>query len=504
MSISQKDVIYFILTDRFFGKPNPAISDLNRKDPLAWHGGNFEGIIEKIPYLKKLGITALWITPVYWQVPRASGTSQGYHGYWALDFNRVDPHLYADKGYEPGSRKYLRDLVDELHRNDIKLVLDVVVNHAGYDHPGHLGQGENPTPIRPEWFNTNGLSSNDNLIKGELSGLPDFDLDNPNAIDYHIQSLLSWIRETGIDAIRMDTAKHIERGFWSYFKTQLRGLYPDVSLIGEVLVFDIDDLTNYQKNWGFDSLFDFPVQRAIQQVFIGGETLCLFHSPFNNGSGIFERDFAYSNQNRLVSLLDNHDLECRFMTAALQSCNKDYEMATKIVFLALTFIFTTRGIPQIYYGTEIGLEGGADPDNRRDFPWNLIDDKQEVRGAYPHQKAIFDHTCKLIKLRKSSPALYAGFNVCLFADHFVLANLYYVDNCVAITVIHNGWDSMPSSLKISTAIHPSLPERIRQLVNNKDYTCELTGKKISIREGVFEVQMEGKSAFLFLINEPAS
>jgi alpha-amylase len=499
MSISQQDIIYFVLTDRFAGSPASGLPGIDRKNPLAYHGGNFEGIIEKIPYLKNLGITALWITPVYWQVTRPEGSAQAYHGYWALDFNKVDPHLYTEKGYEPGSRLYLKELADELHRNGIKLILDVVVNHAGYEHPGHTGVGENPTSIRPEWFNANPQNSQEFTIKGELSGLPDFNLDNPDVIDYHIESLLAWIRETGIDAIRMDTAKHVERGFWNYFKTQLRGMYPDVSLIGEALIFEIDELTNYQKYWGFDSLFDFPVQRAIQQVFIGGESLCTFHSPFNGGTGIFERDTAYSNQNRLVSLLDNHDLDCRIMTAALRGCNRDYETATKVVCLALTFLFTTRGIPQVYYGTEVGLEGGTDPDNRRDFPWQLISDKNEVLGAFPHQKTIFEHTKKLIAIRKSSPALFAGFHVCLFVDHFVFASLYYIGNEVAITVFHNGWEPMPTAIPINTSNHPEIPTRVRKMINNREYTCELTGKKIFIKNGIFEIQMEGKEGCVFRI-----
>jgi alpha-amylase len=189
------------------------------------------------------------------------------------------------------------------------------------------------------------------------------------------------------------------------------------------------------------------------------------------------------------------------MTAALRSCNNDYAMATRIMRLALTFVFTTRGIPQIYYGTEVGLEGGSDPDNRRDFPWQFIDSKNEVLGAYPHQKSIFTHLKKLISLRKETPALYAGYNVCLFVDHFVLANLYYVEDSIAITIIHNGWDAQPEKLKISIAIHPSLPSRIRNKIDNREYTCSLTGKKIKIRNGEFEVQMEGKTGYLFLCRE---
>jgi len=120
---------------------------------------------------------------------------------------------------------------------------------CGYCHPGQTDAADNPTPIRATWFNPRGLRCEDNLIKGELSGLPDFNLDQIDVIDYHIQLLISWISETGIDAIRMDTAKHVEKGFWNYYKTQVHGRFPEVSLIGEVLTYSIDELTNYQKYW---------------------------------------------------------------------------------------------------------------------------------------------------------------------------------------------------------------------------------------------------------------
>jgi alpha-amylase len=499
MSINQKDIIYFVLTDRFYSAGKPVSKKgLDKNIPNAYHGGNFDGLIEKIPYLKNLGITAVWITPVYWQVDLPADWGQAYHGYWALDFNKVDPHLYTHERYEPGSRKYLKDLCDIFHKNNIKLILDVVVNHAGYNHPGQIGAADNPTPIQPEWFNTKGLSSDQNLIEGELCGLPDFNLDNLDVIDYHVQSLIGWVKETGIDGIRMDTAKHVERGFWNYFKTQIRGKYPEVSLIGEVLEFNIDDLTNYQKFWGFDSLFDFPVQKTIMDVFVYGQSLTMFYSPYNMGFGIFEHDNAYSNQNRLVSLLDNHDLSCRFMTAALKACSNDYRKATDILKLALTFIFTTRGIPQVYYGTEVALEGGSDPDNRRDFPWNKIGSDNEVLPQYKIEKEVFDYTKKLIKLRKKHDALHAGTFVSLYVDHFIFAFLNCFDNDVVITIINNGENEMSEPLKISINNNSNIPSRIKKMIQNKKMTCQLSGIKSLFIDGTLEVKMSGKSAMVMV------
>lgn len=293
MAINQDDIIYFLLTDRFYRNGDSASLDgVDPSKPKHYHGGNFEGIIEKIPYLKNLGVTALWITPVYLQIPdyidpteeTVGNSGYGYHGYWTLDFNQVDPHLYIKKDdYPQGSKWYVRDLVKSLHDNGIKFIMDIVVNHTGYKHPGFINQGDNPTPINPSWFNP---ASAEDEIEGQLAKLPDFDLDSPNVADYHIQSILSWIKETGVDGIRMDTAKHVERIFWQYYKTQVAGLHPDVNLIGEVLDERIEYLSQYQKYWAFDNLFDFPLGKAIEDVFGRGESLTRFVTPYNQGHGI--------------------------------------------------------------------------------------------------------------------------------------------------------------------------------------------------------------------------
>lgn len=500
MAIYQNDIIYFILTDRFYAKPNPArLKGIDRDDPLAFHGGNIDGIIEKIPYLKNLGISALWITPVYLQMQSPRINAQPYHGYWTLDFNAVDPHLYIDNGkYPAGSKLYVKDIADILHKNGIKLILDMVVNHVGYDHPGTTNSEPNPTPIRAHWFNQRGLDSSQNIIEGELSGLPDLDLDQIDVIDYHITAISSWIRETGADCIRMDTAKHVEHGFWNYFKDQIRGRFPDVSLLGEALVFDIDELTDYQKYWGFDSLFDFPVQKAMEKVFIFTSGLTTFYSPFDAGAGILERDTHYSNHNRLVSLLDNHDLPGRFITIALNHFNNDRRMAADVLKLALTFMFTSRGIPQIYYGTEIGMQGGYDPDNRRDFEWEKIGTNNDVKPEYALELEIFEHTKKLIKLRKEHEAFYSGSFVCLYVDYFLMAYLSYSFDSVAVTVIHNGTLPMEDYVNIEIERNEKIPARIKEKLRNTVLTCQLTGAKVQVKNGSFNVKMTRKSALVLM------
>lgn len=497
MAIEQNDIIYFILTDRFYAVENPKVKDKIKKDNLnKYHGGNFEGIIEKIPYLKKLGITALWITPVYLQIDLQN--VDGYHGYWALDFNKINPVLYIDNGkYPEGSKLYLKNLVDELHKNGIKLILDMVVNHTGYNHPVFTKE-ENKTPIKNTWFHESGIPLHLDEISGQLAGLPDFDFDNPDVCDYHIQTIISWIKETGIDAIRMDTVKHIERNFWNYFKTQVKGLYPNISLLGEVLVYDIDQLSEYQKYWAFDKLFDFPMQEAIKQVFINDKPMTIFASPFNNGTGILERDKAYTNHNKLVTLLDNHDLASRFFTCILKKQQNDYEKALIINKLALIFLFTTRGVPQLYYGNEIGMQGYHDPDNRRDFPWEIFDKNYEVKSKYKLEKELFKLTRALIKIRKEQSALSSGISICLYVDDFIFVNLKFVNENIIIAVFHNGWEDMPEAVTIDIQKNIHIPLRIKNYLKNRTMKSLLNDKFFIFKDGIIKFQLKAKKAYILI------
>ena len=498
MSLTQNDIIYFILTDRFYGVPNKDV-ETDQTNPRGYHGGNFPGIIEKIPYLEKLGITALWITPVYLQVPADNNGLFGYHGYWALDFNHIDPHLYIKNDqYEEGSKLYLKDLVTELHKHNIKLVLDIVVNHTGYNHPGITNSEPNPTPIRSNWFNNLNISAENNVIKGQLSGLPDLDLDSPDVSDYHIQAILSWIKETGLDAIRMDTAKHVERSFWYDYKTHVKGQYPEINLLGEVLTYSVEEISQYQQHWAFDNLFDFPMLKAMEWVFAYNNSMETFISPYNMGTGILEKDTIYTNHYKLVTFLDNHDLPARFTTVAMQATGNNYEMATVILRLALSFMFTIRGIPQIYYGTEIAMHGGGDPDNRRDLEWFKLDENYEVLPAFINEKKVFDHLRKLIQIRKKNMALTCGSYICLYVDYFLLVSLRYHEENVVITIIHNGWNKPDHSVTIDIISNSAIPERIKKLIVDRKLECQLTGKIIDVKNGCISAQMDGKSAMILI------
>ncbi len=190
--IGQEDIIYFVLTDRFCDDGSQKNYEVNKQKPNAYHGGNFAGLITKIPYLKNLGVTAVWITPVYLNIHEGPNGAESYHGYWSLDFEKVDNRLYNTKRDLPeGSKQYLKELADALHQNNLKLVLDMVVNHTGYNHPGL--RGDLSTPIRPYWFNPQGDPSPEKMW---LFGLPDLNQSNPEVADYFVNTIIDWIEAT--------------------------------------------------------------------------------------------------------------------------------------------------------------------------------------------------------------------------------------------------------------------------------------------------------------------
>ena len=314
--------------------------------------------------------------------------------------------------------------------------------------------------------------------------------------DYHIQAILSWIKETGLDAIRMDTAKHVERAFWNDYKTHIKGQYQEINLLGEVLIYSIEEISEYQHHWAFDNLFDFPMLKAMEWVFAYNNSMETFVSPYNLGTGILEKDTIYTNHYQLVTFLDNHDLPARFTTVAMQATGDNFESATVILRLALSFMFTIRGIPQIYYGTELAMQGGCDPDNRRDLEWFKLDENYEVLSTFTNEKKVFDHLRRLIHIRKNNMALTCGSFICLYVDYFLLVYLRHHDENVIITIIHNGWNKPDHPVTIEIRSNSAIPERIKDLVSDRIMVCLLTGEIIEVKNGSFSVQMDGKSAMI--------
>jgi alpha-amylase len=497
--ITQSDIIYFLLTDRFYDGDQENNYDVDCRNPLAYHGGDFKGIVEKIPYLKNLGVSVIWMTPVYVNIHLPEERSWGYHGYWTLDFESVDDHLYsAEEGVAKGSKEYLRKLVDILHHNGLKLILDVIVNHVGYNHPGLRGEPE--TKIKPKWFNPRGRYSEEELY---LYGLPDLDHDKAEVADYFVNNILDWIEATGVNGIRMDAVKHVERAFWYHFKNYVRGRYPNVSVIAEVLDMDVGRVSRFQRYFAFDSLFDFPLQQAIWEVFIHDKSLNLIARPRlhdDEPKGVLDKDTLYTNHNRLIVLLDNHDLKKRFFSETFDRYGGDKEKALKVFKIAITFLLTTRGIPQIYYGTEIAMEGYSDPDNRRDMRWEIFNGGLEPSDEYPLEKEAFKHVKKLIALRNRTPALQYASLLTLYADYFVYVYLREFRGDNVIVIINNGHEPMPLPLNVDIGVNSNIPPRIKKNLEGRKLVdkIDLNNPPIHVINGRFEIQLTGKTAAVYM------
>lgn len=494
--ITQDDIIYFVMTDRFFGRNKRTVAPSD----TSIHGGTLDGIIEKLDYLLELGVTAIWVTPVYENI-QGSGTTEPYHYYWPLRFDRIDKRL-LDGTYLPDSA-YIDTFgrfVEMCEAKEMKVVLDMVVNHAGY------GAREQ---FASTWFNTGGSGD----IKGELAGLPDFNHENPEVIDYFINNIEEWITKGKVTNIRMDTVKHVERQFWHYFKTQIRGQYPGICLIGEVLFEgkeDISQLLEYQNYHDFDSIFDFPLCTALRQTFIYNESIRYWiarprlndHEPL----GVLDHDNplkgGYRNASRLVTLLDNHDLQQRIMSHARTKHTGEgagLDWAIRVMKLCLGALFTMRGIPQLYYGTEIGLEGwkvgNDDRDLRRDFPWHVIGDDNYPLPQFRKEREIFEWTRDLIHLRKSNAALKYGTTITLWSDDLVYAFLRIATDDVAFIIINNGYDKMPHPIQLD--LNPSvIPQRVITMISEglKHWRTE---QILTMQSGKLVLSVEGKTIDIF-------
>lgn len=398
----RNQVIYLVIPDRFFNgdTSNDRAGSPNCFDPAAprkFQGGDFKGLASKLPYLKDLGVTAIWTTPAYKQVAQLADGSCGYHGYWA-DFTDPD-----EQAVEPalGTRRDLRRLVRSAQRSGMRFVFDMVANHAGYD--------ARITKSRPDWFHKDPECRNAGPpdIFCPLFGLPDFASEKPEVAIYLAGITKGWATQYPIDGIRMDTARHMPVDYWrTSWIPQIRAARPGIFLLGEVFLEDSANSLKPFLDAGFDSLFNFPLRQALVQSFGKGATVDRIANRMQEDLSILGLDRMLD----LTTLLDNHDTP-RFVNEPGVAVSED-EIRRRY-HMALAALFTLPGIPQLYYGNELGMYGGGDPDNRRMMPswaWDAAGRTGTHTGqAPPDSQRTFELTRQLIALRKAERALSHGY-----------------------------------------------------------------------------------------------
>ncbi len=341
--IGPGDSIYFVLVDRFFDGDKANDGAIDRHDPQAFHGGDLQGVLDKLDYIQKLGFTTVWLSPVF-QMQTTKFMGHGaYHGYWVDDFARVEPRF--------GTAALLRKLSDALHARHMKLLLDIVLNHVGYD---------SPLPKEhPDWFHHNGSITNwsdpRQLTDFDVDGLPDWDQSNPAVYRYLLKTSERWIDLVHPDGFRLDAVKHIPLSFWARYNDAIRGYAgPNFFLLGEDLDGDPPQVAHVMRAGHFSAMFDFPLYFATIDVFCKG-------APPERIGSILSQDDVYDQPQGLVSLVDNHDLP-RLVSA----CGGDLAKARN----ALFFATEARGITSITYGTEKLQPGRSDPANRADLDFS--------------------------------------------------------------------------------------------------------------------------------------
>lgn len=404
--VGPDDVLYLIMIDRFArgsGAQADAVGATHRDRARAYHGGDFSGIQQHLDYLKKLGIQAIWTTPIY-----DNGPQEDYHGYGAIDEYRVEEHF--------GTLASLRRLIAAAHRDGIKVVQDQVANHTGPTHPWvhdwPTPHWYNGIPGRPQTNDFNYVAIVDPhasraMVSRTLDGwfggvLPDLNQHDREVAQYEIQNAEWWLGAAGFDGIRQDTFPDVPCSFWRQWDATLRREFPHVTVVGEVFdphpwvasYFENACLGQQAGNSGL-TVFDYPLYFALRDVFIQGK-------PFTEISDVLAQDRRYRHPGRLVTFIGNHDVP-RFLTAAGGSAAK--------LKLAFTFLLTMRGEPLIYSGDEIGMTGGKDPDNRHDFPGGFPGDQQNAftaAGRTEQQNDIWNHVHRLLTLRRQHAALRHG------------------------------------------------------------------------------------------------
>lgn len=475
------DVLYLIMPDRFAdGNPdNNAVSTLrfpakvDRSDPNARHGGDLAGIRKHLGYIDSLGVTAIWLNPVLENdMPGGS-----YHGYATTDYYRVDPRLGTNDEYTA--------LIADAHSRHLKVVMDMIFNHSGSEHPWMADMPAHDwfnNPKGDKFTNFNLATVNDpyasrydldRTVKGWfVPSMPDLNQENPHLMRYLIQNSIWWIESAKIDGIRMDTYPYADLKPMAQWVEEVQAQYPGFNIVGEAWYPDAPGTAFWQAgshvngiaDTHLPTVMDFPTMLMASRV---------FNQNTDNGTGLYEiyhrlsMDYLYRDPLHVLTFLDNHDTD-RFLLSEPKSLDSWKQ--------AIAFLLTSRGIPQLYYGTELLMAGNrskSDGNVRRDIPGGFPGDKVNQfipMGRSELQNQAYDFIARLAKWRRGNDIIAHG-----SLKHFIPQHGVYVYQRAlhgkSVTVIMNGTDA-PAT--VDTSIYAEI------LPQGSTLTDVATGKTVTI------------------------
>jgi neopullulanase len=494
-SYDSSDVIYLIMSDRFAnGNPNndssaEATEKANRNLPGGRHGGDIEGVINHLDYIKELGATAIWCTPLC----EDNDESYSYHGYGQSDVYKIDPRYGTNKDY-------LR-LSEELHKKGMKNIMDYVTNHWGWQHwmykdlPTKDWVHQFPEFTQSNYRMTSQFDINASKIDAKkcmdgwfVKSMPDLNQSNPLVLNYLIQNAIWWIEYADLDGFRVDTYSYNDKEGISKWTKAITDEYPHFNIVGEVWMHNQAQMAYWQKdskigaiqsfNSYLPSVMDFTLHDAFGTSF--NENEASWDKGIIKVYENFTNDFLYANPNNILTFIENHDTN-RF--------NEIYKNDFKKYQMAMTLIATARGIPQLYYGSEIGMAGDknkGDADIRKDFPGGWYGDTNNAftkAGRTDEQQKYFDFTSKLFNWRKSKSVIHNGKMTHYIPENNLYVYFRYNESEIVMVVINN-------SNETQTFKTNRFAENIQNHQSGMDI---LSGKTIDLKN---DIAIDGKSVLV--------
>lgn len=490
------DLIYLVMSDRFAnGNPkNDSDKSLfekeNRSLPGGRHGGDIAGMIQHLDYIKELGATALWPTPLC----EDNDKTYSYHTYGQSDVYKIDPRFGMNDEYV--------QLSAELHKRDMKLIMDYVTNHWGAEHwmmkdlPTYEWLHQFPGYAQTNYRMTTQFDTNASQIDAKMcmdgwfvKSMPDLNQSNPLVNTYLKQNAIWWIEYANLDGFRVDTYSYCDKKGIAEWTKAITDEYPNFNIVGEVWMHDQAQMAYWQKdskiaaiqdyNSYLPSVMDFTLMETLAKVF--NEDTNTWNTGMVNVYENFTNDFLYPNINSIMTFVENHDTN-RF--------NEIYKNDFSKYKMAMTLLATVRGIPQIYYGSEIGMAGNKDKDGdaaiRQDFPGGWIGDKNNAFTKTERtleQQQFFDYSSKLFNWRKSNDVVHFGKMKHYIPENNVYVYFRYTDSKSVMVVINNNKE---------TQTFPT--SRFQEsILNYKTGNEVLSGKSIDLKN---DITIEGKSVLI--------